>query len=404
MKKIIAILFVVLHFSALPVFAQSGQVLELQTDGIQIKLFVPDGWGIEDNADDSMRLEARSTVRLKSENTQRVVLHLDELAAPYGVLPEGDPVGAFMELQAAILPISGEFKPDEVSEVARFAWDNYSAAVFIGYDRGEASLPDYYARWFGIKISETQILLIEQGTTLSPGDIPNPGVLSEFDAMLGSLLINGTSLDATHALQTLNRVTDPLLTGIGGAASLRLSDAVELRISAPSDWNRRNVTRSADFPGVFFFEQDFRQLEEGESAGGAVIQVSLLSSRRLRSLLNVDELPFAAPGDLALAYLNTLLPENTVDSMGNPVEFEWTEDVYAVLLPVLYADGTAQHLLLLEIGNQLAFVTLYAPESRWDSMLATWRSVLASLTINGELMSSEPLESALLEASFSTGQ
>src|SRR5690606_22146975 len=137
--------------------------------------------------------------------------------------------------------------------------------------------------------------------TLPPGDILRPEVIEEFDAMLGALQIDTIFLDKTRALQALSRLTDPLITATGGAASLRLANDLELRISAPLGWFRRSVTQSAAYPSVYFFENDPRSLEEGESIQGAVMQVSLIGQGRLRGLLaepNSD-----IPGDLALAYL-----------------------------------------------------------------------------------------------------
>jgi hypothetical protein len=214
------------------------------------------------------------------------------------------------------------------------------------------------------------------------------------DDTLTTLHINSTLLDATQPIAALKRVTDPFSLIGPVVASLRLSDGPEVRLSAPPGWQRRVVTESASVPATYFFEADLRAVEEGSNPPGAFILITLLGESPLRERLGVQELPPA--GSLALAYLNALLAGRSSDlTLGNPIEFEWGEDHYAVLLPGEFSGDEAFQLLILEIDGRLLSVAVYAPLDDWLDIAPIWENVLGSLRVDGDVLPTEPLQDAL---------
>jgi hypothetical protein len=282
-----------------------------------------------------------------------------------------------------------------VTEIVRFGWGGFPAAMFLGYAPGDEDSPAYYGRWFGVELPDGRAILLEQGSTLPDGIAPERDTLNTFDDIISALQINGQSLDATEALAALKRVSDPISLAGPVAASLRLTDGPEVRLSAPPGWQRRVVTQNASMPATYFFEADLRAVEEGGTPRGAFILMTLLDESPLRTRLGVDELP--TPGNLALAYLNALLTEQSPGlTLGNPIDFAWDESHYAVLLPGEFSgDGRLLQLLVLELDGRLLTVALYAPQNDWRSIAPIWENVLGSLTVNGDLLPSEPLQEAL---------
>jgi hypothetical protein len=163
--------------------------------------------------------------------------------------------------------------------------------------------------------------------------------------------------------------------------ALRVADA-EVRMAAPPEWFRADVSRT--YPSQYFFQQDPRNVAEGGSLDGAVIQISLLDREDILLKLDVDELP--APRDRAVTYLNTMLasasPELIVLA---PQEWDVGENLYAVRLPTeypnrlaLHSGGTFQDTFLVEVNESLL------PLNDRENVLPVWKNILSSLMINGE--------------------
>lgn len=395
-KRLTALCLCVIFITLLPAHAQEeSRTVVLRQEETTIQLQAPADWI------DSADIEAGSVgVQSAAYGTEvgRVILSLRPLEAQFGDLPANDQVGTFLELLAASLPYTRAWQPAYFSEIRRFRWDGHEAAVFVGYTPPADGLGDY-ARWLGLKIGEDHILIIEQSTTLSTAEPPQQSRLDMFNLMLASLQINGESLDAAGAVLALAHLSDPVVLAGPVVAALRLGNVLEVRLAAPQDWQRRDATLRADYPTTYFFEDDLRELAEGENPSGAFIQVSLLDQPKLRRLLDAEDLP--PPRDLALAYLNALLPNASPNAQyGEPLDFEWGA-YYAVLIPVRYtASGMLQHLLVVEIENRLLMATCYAPPTRWEAVFPIWRNVLNSLTINGETPPTETLNAGLGQAVF----
>ena len=385
------VLLLILITIALPVSVSAQQemsrTLTLTLDNLRVDVTVPHLWQPIDESQRQNRAEMRSAKIGFGDDVQRVVVQVDDLDS----LPDNNRIGIFMQELAATLDASDEFPTELVSEVVRFRWDGFPAALFLSYSPGDEETPTYYARWFGLELADGRAIYLELGTTLPDATPPSRSTLDEFDGIMNSLRINGQTLDPTQAIEALKRVTDPLsLTG-PVVASLRLVDGPEVRLSAPPGWQRRVVTSSATLPAAYFFEEDLREIEPGEQPSGAFILMTLLDEAPLRERLGVDELP--PVGNLGLAYLNTLLAVRAPDlTLGSPVDFEWGEGHYAILLSGQFSDSrVSMQLLVLELDGRLLTVALYAPSEDWRSV----ENVLGSLRVNGDLLPAGPLQEAL---------
>lgn len=378
--------------------------ITLETETATVRLDTPASW-VAAMDDDPLAIDMRSASEayLGGEDWQRLSIRITPLAAPLGDLPPDDPLYGYMQLVALSLPLSSEYPPDVYSEIARFQWGDYPTAMLLTYSNVDGTRPAYYARWVALLLDADQVLLIQLGTSLPADAPPDADLLAQFDSILASLTINGTALGLEGIQNTLEQLANPIALAGPPVAALRLRNGLEVRLSAPSGWQRRDVTRSADYPTSYFFEDDLRHLTEGEQPRGAYLQISLLDSTRLRAIIGADELPPSGQGELALAYLNTMIPlANTSATFQAPMEFEWTEDYYALLLPLdypseiaLHPDGTHQHLLLIEAPNSLIMLSFYAPSANWETSQTAWVGMLGSLTINGNLLPLEPIETAL---------
>jgi hypothetical protein len=378
--------------------------LTLETESFTIRLDAPSNW-VAAMDDDPLAVDLRSASEayLGGMDWQRLAVRITPLAAPLGDLPPADPLYAYMQLIALSLPLSSEYPPSSYSEIVRLEWGGYPTATLLTYSVGSENFPAYYARWVALQLSADQVLLIQQGTSLPAGVPPEAATLAQFDAILASLTINGTAL-AVEVLQAAwSQLADPIALAGPPVASLRLRNGLEVRLSAPMGWQRRDVTRSADYPTSYFFEDDLRQLEQGQQPRGAYLQLSLLDSSRLKAITGLAELPPSGQGELALAYVNSLIPlANPNLTLLAPIEFDWTDDYHALLLPIeypsevaLHPDGTRQHLLLVESANSLILLSFYAPSANWESAYVFWEGMLGSLTVNGSLLPSAPLQAAL---------
>jgi hypothetical protein len=375
------------------------RTLTLIHDDLRVDVTVPHLWQPVES-EDSARAEILSEkeLDLSELDVQRLVIQVDDLDSPFGPLPDNDRVSIFMEQLALTMPTREEFPTEIVTEVVRFRWDGFPAALFLSYTPGDEDNPAYYARWLGVEIPDGQVVLIEQATTLPDGVPPAGDTLDTMDNILTTLHINSTLLDATQPIAALKRVTDPFSLIGPVVASLRLSDGPEVRLSAPPGWQRRVVTESTSVPATYFFEADLRAVEEGSNPPGAFILITLLGESPLRERLGVQELP--PSGSLALAYLNALLAGRSSDlTLGNPIEFEWGEEHYAVLLPGEFSGDEALQLLILEIDGRLLSVAVYAPLDDWPDIAPIWENVLGSLRVDGELLPTEPLQDALSQIS-----
>jgi hypothetical protein len=186
-------------------------------------------------------------------------------------------------------------------------------------------------------------------------------------------------------------------------AFLRIPDGAEVRMAAPLEWFRRDVTRSRHAPTNYLLETDVDKLSETDRLSGAVVQAALLDETRLLQLLDMEVLPPA--GEIGIAYLNTMLAAASPDLVIlPPVEVAWTDNINAILLGVryppylsLHVSGTLQQVLVAEVTGGLLVLTLYAPQNRWDNISLIWENMLASVVIDGELMPADPIRSALSE-------
>jgi len=347
-------------------------VLHVEQGDNHASLSLPPAWRV--NADTAHNAAGDGQVRLR----------LEPLQAPYGDLPDGDEIGAFMQIMAAALHFD---RLDAISEVGRFSWGGYSAAVFLGY-RPDA----IYGRWVGVALDAETVLLIEQ---TSQG-IPSAALLADFDAVLAALRVNDQALPAEPALRALQRLSDP--TRLAAAASLRLSSGLEVRLAAPEGWHQRDATQSAGYPSAYFFQDDLRLLAEGENPSGAFVQISLIGAAKLRAILGAEP----PPDDPLLAYLNTMVGKAHADAVfGDPISFAWTEEIDAVLLSASYPANFAQQSLVMAVAEEgLVLVTLYVPRSRWNTVKPIWEAMLLSLRVNGEAPPAAPLQEALARESF----
>jgi hypothetical protein len=315
------------------------------------------------------------------------------LEAPLGQLPPDDRIGSYMSILAAILPQTAAYPPEYLSELARFDWSGRPAAVFLRYSAGGGGLPAYYVRWWGLELDSERALLMEQAASLSPGAGPSAATLAQFDQALGALRLNGEALAAEDWPAALARLTDPYGQAGPPVAALRLETGLEVRLALPPDWFRRDVSREADYPSQYLFENDPRTIPEGGTLRGAVAQISLISPGRLARLLDQDSPP---DSDWGLAYLNTLLALTPSGiSPGLPSEYPWGEGrAYSLFLTYppglgFHADGTQQHFVLLEQPGGLVMLTFYAPSNRWADLRPLWQNILGALQVNGGALPSD---------------
>lgn len=378
--------------------ATMQESLTVSKDDLTVAFVVPDTWTIQVPLS-PRQAEAQSAVSayVGGADFQKVRARLDEPAAfLYGNLPEDDRIGALMEGLKAILPYTEDYDPALMSEVYRFRWDAYPAALFVVYHQDDPL--SRYVQWIGVEIELEALLLMQFETTLLPQEPPRPTVLDQFAAVRASLTVNGEPLDPAGPRVALNRVSDPYsLTG-PVVAALKISGGAEVRIAAPPNWFRRNMTDNPDFPTTFFYEDDWRGIEEGEPLRGSLIQVSLISEARILIQLQQADLP----SDPVSAY-STFLQTNTYEqiAVGTWVDFAWGSAparVVGVRYPAEYAahsGGTLQQVILVEIEGGVLMVTLYAPQNEWASALALWQTVLSSTVVNGSVLPVEPLLQAL---------
>jgi hypothetical protein len=186
-------------------------------------------------------------------------------------------------------------------------------------------------------------------------------------------------------------------------AFLRIPNGAEVRMAAPPEWFRHDVTRSRHAPTNYLLENDVDNLSETDRLSGAVVQAALLDVTRLLQILDIDALPPA--GEIGVAYLNTMLAAASPDLiLSPPIEVAWTDTINAILLGVrypqylsLHASGTLQQVVVVEVNGGLLVLTLYAPQNRWDNISPIWENMLASLVIDGELLPANPIKAALAE-------
>lgn len=380
------------HISRAGQLPQTDSTLTLSHDDITVTLTMPESWIVSE-----AEAQSAESAYVGGTNFQQVRMRLDAPDAfLYGSLPEENRIVALLESLKATLPYTENYDPQLMSEVYRFQWDEYPAALFVAYRQGDPI--SHYLQWMGVELEAETLLLIQFETTLPPQEPPRPTILAQFASIRASLTVNGESLDPAGPRVALTRVTDPYsLTG-PVVAALKLHGGAEVRLAAPPNWFRRNMTDSPDFPTTFFYEDDWRGIEEGDPLDGALIQVSLISEARILAQLEQNELPES----LVVVY-SQFLQNNTYAEIqvGEWVDFVWGESparVVGVRYPVEYsahAEGTLQQVILVEIDGGLLMLTLYAPENQWDSALSLWQTVLSSTVINGTVLPVDPLLQAL---------
>ncbi len=370
------------------------QTLTLSHNDITVSLAVPESWiAQEQTLPNEAEAQSADSAYVGGTNFQQVRVRLDTPSVfLYGDLPEENRIVALMESLKAALPYTEGYDPQLISEVYRFQWDRYPAALFVAYRQGDPI--SHYLQWIGVEIESDSLLLIQFETTLPPHEPPRPTILAQFAAMRASITVNGKALDPAGPRIALTRVTDPYsLTG-PVVAALKLNGGAEVRLAAPPNWFRRNMTENPDFPTTFFYEDDWRGIEEGDPLDGALIQVSLISEARILAQFEQNELPEA----LVVAY-SQFLQNNTYAEIqvGTWIDFTWGDvpaRIVGVRYPVNYsahAGGTLQQVILVEIDGGLLMLTLYAPENQWDSALSVWQTVLSSTVINGTVLPIDPL-------------
>jgi hypothetical protein len=187
-------------------------------------------------------------------------------------------------------------------------------------------------------------------------------------------------------------------------AALRLASGLEARLAAPQGWTLREVTRQADYPSVYFFADDLRELKSPTRLAGPFAQASLISERRFLAQTGLTRLP--PLGERAIAYLNALLVARPAAVTLSAVHgFAWGSGGYAVLVGAewppangLYGAGTTQRVLVVETGRGLALLTFYAPTDEWRRWRPLWAEWAGALVLAGEALPAEVWEAAL--ASF----
>lgn len=387
--RAVLLAYLLLLFVTLSAQAQDDTRLALlEVDSYQVQTRVPSTW-LRANTDTNL-LDIRSAPDLPLDITewQHIALQIRPLVAPYGELPSDNRLGAYLELFAASLPIISAYPPETFSEIARFRWGDYPAAAFMSYAPQGNGTPAYYAWWVGVELDVDSVLLLELGTTLPDANPPTPATRSIFETALQNLRINDSLLPFEAIQNALLRLTDPLSTLAPPVASLRLNEGLEVRLAAPQGWYRRDVTPNAAYPSIYFLEDDVRSFSEGDPVSGAVIQVTLMSENYLARLLETENLP----DELLIPYLNVFLPlADSRFSPQTPREFEWTPDYQAVRLPAEYGTSYHQDLILIQSGQRLILLTIYAPQTRWTQLRPIWQNILSSLTINGVTLPLDPL-------------
>ncbi len=350
-------------------------------------------------------VEARLNPATDSADTQRATLRLAPLAAPFGELPAADPLRGYMDLLIGILPSNAaEYAPHQFSEVVRFQWGDFPAALVLAYAPATANGPAYYARWFAVQVDDDTALLLQLGTTLPAGAIPDARTATLFDRIAGTLTINNVNLPRTAPQAALRRATPPDNPDEAPVAALRLANGPEVRLVGPQSWQRRPVTQSRHYPSVYFFQRDLRGIPPGDNPGGPYMQISLVGTVVLQERLARLETP-PDTTDLNLAYLNALLVTARPDiQFGTPTEFRWGEDYPALLWPLRFGERWAGHLLLVTVDDALVQVSFYAPLAEWGALEPAWASSLASMLINDVAVSPETLARALEIASFEPPQ
>lgn len=331
---------------------------------VSLTVSLPAGWEVREEGD---TLTAQSAPY--GTNVQTFTARI---AAPdqlvYGDLPAGDQAGTLLEVLAAGLPITSEATSPQISEVERFTWGAYPAAALV------ADLPDVYREWVVIEFAPDQLI------TLIWSAIQPAGEVRQWADWRG-VTVNATELPAATPTAVINRLLGTLYIENSGTASLRVRSGTEIRLSAPEGWYRQDVTRQAVYPTQYFFEDDPRTIPEGRFPPGAVIQVSIVDASRVTERLGT--LP--APGQIAAAYATYLA--QTPEEPGTA--YQWgSYPAYRVDLTyptsfAMHASGTHQQLILVEVGQDIVQLTIYAPESRWSTLEEVWQNILSGLLING---------------------
>lgn len=376
------------------------QRLTLTHNDITIELAVPENWVVNpENLPNEVEAQSHESAYIAGTDFRYLQARLDEPSAfLYGDLPSEDQIGQFMEGLKAVLPYTEGYDPTLMSEVYRFRWGEYPAALFLAYLQNETT--SQYVQWIGLEIQEDAVLLLQFEAVLPPQESPRASTLEQFAAIRASLSIDGQNVDPAGARVALERVTDPYSLSGAVVASLKLPQGTEMRMAAPENWYRRNMTENPEFPTTFFYEDDWREIAEGDPLQGALIQVSLIAESRILQQLELA----ALPDDLLTAYTDFLVA-NTYEEVqvGEWVNFAWGD--YAargvgVRYPIEYsahASGTRQQLILVAVEGGLMMLTIYAPSDEWEAAQANWQTVLSSSVLDGEVLPIAPLLEANIQ-------
>lgn len=385
-------------FSSVIAAQDDFQNLILTQNDLTVEIAVPAEWVVNpDTPPNHAEAQSHESAYLGGTDFRAVQVRLDAPSAfVYGDLPAENRMGALMGGLKASLPFTENYDPALMSEVDSFTWDGFSAAVFIAYRPSENNTR--YEQWIGLALAEESILLVQFAALLPEGEQPRSTLLEQFAAIRASITVNRDALDPASGEIALSRLVDPNELSGSTVASLKITDGAEVRLAAPETWLRRNMTERAEYPTVFFYEDDWRLLAEGDLLTGALIQVSLIAESRILSQLEVNELP-----ENLLATYSAYWEASSYQEIvrGTWLDFTWG-DVPARALGVRYppeyaahSGGTIQQIILAELDGGLLLITIFAPATQWDSVKSDWQTALSSAVVDGEILPIDPLLTAL---------